>query len=90
VLDAAVEALLDAGFTRPDIDQMASIDKVREKIGDSFVVSEELAEDVPLVPRQTVVLASASYRTTCADRARMPRREAPAPSLPFDYDWTPE
>jgi hypothetical protein len=55
-LDAAVEALLIAGFDRSDIDRMASIDKVREKIGDIYVASEELA-DVPLVPRQPVVLA---------------------------------
>src|SRR5258705_2370813 len=56
-LDAAVEALLLVGFDRAEIDRMASIDKVREKIGNVIVASEELA-DVPLVPRQPVVLAS--------------------------------
>lgn len=56
-LDAAVEALLTAGFDRADIDRMASIDKVRDKVGDVFVASEELA-DVPLAPRQPVVLPS--------------------------------
>ncbi len=56
-LDAAVEALLVVGFDRAEIDRMASIDKVREKIGNVIVASEELA-DVPLVPRQPVVLAS--------------------------------
>jgi len=55
-LDAAVEALLLVGFDRAEIDRMASIDKVREKIGNVIVASEELA-DVPLVPRQPVVLA---------------------------------
>ena len=55
-LDTAVEALLVAGFDRAEIDRMASIDKVREKIGNVIVASEELA-DVPLVPRQPVVLA---------------------------------
>ena len=55
-LDAAVEALLVAGFDRSDIHRMASIDRVREKIGDIYVASEELA-DVPLVPRRPVVLA---------------------------------
>ena len=55
-LDAAVEALLVVGFDRAEIDRMASIDKVREKIGNVIVASEELA-DVPLVPRQPVVLA---------------------------------
>jgi hypothetical protein len=55
-LDGAVEALLVVGFDRAEIDRMASIDKVREKIGNVIVASEELA-DVPLVPRQPVVLA---------------------------------
>jgi hypothetical protein len=55
-LNAAVEALQLVGFDRAEIDRMASIDKVREKIGNVIVASEELA-DVPLVPRQAVVLA---------------------------------
>jgi hypothetical protein len=54
-LDAAVEALLLAGFDRTDIDRMAAIDKVQGKIGPVYVASEELA-DVPLTPRQAVIL----------------------------------
>jgi hypothetical protein len=53
-LDAAVDALLLAGFDRADIDLMASIEAVREKLGDVYAPMEELA-DVPDVPRQAFI-----------------------------------
>jgi hypothetical protein len=61
-LEGAVEALLISGFDRADIDRMASIDKVRDRIGNVFVASEELA-DIPLAPRQPVVLSSDAATT---------------------------
>lgn len=53
-LDAAVEDLLLAGFDRVDIDIMASVDAVREKLGDVYVAPEELP-DLPEVPRRAYV-----------------------------------
>jgi hypothetical protein len=53
-LDAAVDALLLAGFDRGDIDLMASADAVREKLGTIYIAAEELA-DVPQAPRQAFV-----------------------------------
>jgi hypothetical protein len=53
-LDAAVNALLLAGFDRADIDRLASLDQVREKLGYVYVAPEELAE-VSRVPRQPFV-----------------------------------
>ena len=50
-LEAAVEALLEGGFDRADIDLMASVDTVREKLGGLYAPAEELA-DVPDVPRR--------------------------------------
>src|SRR5260221_1029256 len=50
-LDAAVDALLLAGFDRADIDLIASIDAVREKLGGLYAPVEELA-DVSRTPRQ--------------------------------------
>jgi hypothetical protein len=50
-LEAAVGALLTAGFDRADVDLMASVDAVREKLGGIYVPAEELA-DVPKAPRQ--------------------------------------
>ena len=53
-LDAAVDALLLAGFDRSDIDLMASVDAVRDKLGGVYAPVEELA-DVPDVPRQAFI-----------------------------------
>jgi hypothetical protein len=53
-LDAAVDALLQAGFDRADIDLMAGVDAVREKLGSVYVALEELP-DVPGVPRRAFV-----------------------------------
>jgi hypothetical protein len=50
-LEAAVEALMHAGFDRADIDLMASVDAVKEKLGGLYAPAEELA-DVPDVPRR--------------------------------------
>lgn len=50
-LEAAVEALLEGGFDRADVDLMASVDTVREKLGGLYAPAEELA-DVPDVPRR--------------------------------------
>ena len=53
-LDAAVDALLLAGFDRADIDLMAGLDAVREKLGGVYVPVEELP-DVPHVPRRAFI-----------------------------------
>jgi hypothetical protein len=52
--EAAVEALLLAGFDRADIDLMAGIDAVRQRLGTVYVPAEDLA-DVPDAPRQAFV-----------------------------------
>jgi hypothetical protein len=62
-LDAAVEGLLLAGFDRADIDRMAPIDEVRDKVGAVYIASEELA-DVPHAPRQPIVLPADTGATT--------------------------
>lgn len=43
-LEAAVGDLLMAGFDRSDVDLMASVNAVREKLGDQFVQHPELAQ----------------------------------------------
>jgi hypothetical protein len=53
-LNEAVEDLLLAGFDRADIDVMASLDAVRQRLGPIVVASEELA-DVPNVPRRPFI-----------------------------------
>jgi hypothetical protein len=53
-LDRAIEALLLAGFDRADVDLMASVDSVRERLGTIYVAATELA-DVPDVPRRAFV-----------------------------------
>jgi hypothetical protein len=53
-LEAAVDALLSEGFDRADIDLMAGIDAVRERLGTVYVPAEELA-DVPDIPRRAFV-----------------------------------
>jgi hypothetical protein len=53
-LEAGVDALLLAGFDRADIDLMASVDTVREKLGGVYVAIKELP-DVPHVPRRAFV-----------------------------------
>jgi hypothetical protein len=53
-LDAAVDALLHAGFDRADISVMAGIDTVREKLGGIYLQSKELA-DVPNAPRRSYI-----------------------------------
>jgi hypothetical protein len=49
-LESAVKDLLLAGFDRADIDLMASVDAVRERLGGIYAPVEDLA-DVPGVPR---------------------------------------
>jgi hypothetical protein len=53
-LDAAVDALLLAGFDRSQIDLMTSVETVRDKLGDVYVAPKELP-DVPGVPRRAYV-----------------------------------
>jgi hypothetical protein len=50
-LETAVGALLESGFDRSDIDLMASVHAVVEKLGGLYAPAEELA-DVPEVPRR--------------------------------------
>jgi hypothetical protein len=50
-LDIAINALLLAGFDRADIDLMASVDAVAQKLGGLYAPAHELA-DLPEVPRQ--------------------------------------
>lgn len=50
-LEEAVDALFSAGFDRADIDLMASVDAVLEKLGGLYAPAEELA-DVTDVPRR--------------------------------------
>jgi hypothetical protein len=52
--DAAINTLLLAGFDRADIDVLARIDAVQERLGGAYVAAEELA-DVPRAPRQAFV-----------------------------------
>jgi hypothetical protein len=53
-LEAAIDALLLAGFDRADIDLMAGLDAVRERLGGIYLTAHELA-DVPSVPRRAYV-----------------------------------
>jgi hypothetical protein len=53
-LEEAVKALLIKGFDRADIDLMASIDAVREKLGEIYANPEALP-DLPGIPRQAFV-----------------------------------
>ena len=50
-LEVAVDALLRAGFDRADIDLMAGLDAVVEKLGGIYAPAQELA-DVPEAPRR--------------------------------------
>jgi hypothetical protein len=52
--DAAINALLLSGFDRADIDVIASIDAVQERLGGVYVAAEELA-DMTRAPRQAFV-----------------------------------
>ncbi|HEY1979590.1 MAG TPA: hypothetical protein VGH13_05855 [Xanthobacteraceae bacterium] len=54
-LEAAVKALLWAGFDRADMDRLADLDEVRKRLGPAYVAHEELA-DIPQAPRRPVVL----------------------------------
>ena len=53
-LEAGVDALLRAGFDRADIDLMADVETVAEKLRGLYAPPVELA-DVPEVPRQAFV-----------------------------------
>jgi hypothetical protein len=53
-LDAAVQALLRAGFDRADIDLMATADAIEKKLGGVYIAAEELP-DVPGAPRRAYV-----------------------------------
>jgi hypothetical protein len=54
-LDAAVGDLMLAGIDRADIDLMADLHAVREKLGGVYVPVEELP-DVPQAPRQAFIV----------------------------------
>ena len=54
-LEAAVEALLVAGFDRADMDRLADLDEVRKRLGPVYVAHEELA-DVAQAPRRPVIM----------------------------------
>jgi hypothetical protein len=51
---AAVDALLLAGFDRGDIDVVADLSAVRERLGNVYIAPEELA-DIPSVPRRPII-----------------------------------
>ena len=53
-VEAAVDALLSAGFDRADIDLLANDDTVRQRLGGVYVPVEELP-DIPEVPRHAAV-----------------------------------
>ena len=53
-LDRAVEALLNAGFDRSQIDLMAGLDAIRKRLGDVYLSAKELP-DVPSVPRRAYI-----------------------------------
>src|ERR1700732_2800270 len=53
-LDAAVDALLLAGFDRADIDIIADLDEVHRALGRIHVAAEELA-DIGRVPRRPFI-----------------------------------
>ena len=53
-LDAAVDALLLAGFDRADIDLLADLDEVQKALGPVHVAAEELA-DIGRVPRRPFI-----------------------------------
>jgi hypothetical protein len=54
-LEAAVKALLVAGFDRTDVDRLADLVEVRKRLGPVYVAHEELA-DVAQAPRQPVIM----------------------------------
>jgi hypothetical protein len=53
-LEAAVSDLTTNGFDRSDIDLMAGVDAIKQKLGTVFVPAEELA-DAPRAPRRAFV-----------------------------------
>jgi VIT1/CCC1 family predicted Fe2+/Mn2+ transporter len=53
-LEATVRELLVAGFDRADMDRLADLDEVRERLGPAYIAHEELA-DIPQAPRQPVI-----------------------------------
>jgi hypothetical protein len=54
ILEDAVQVLLHAGFDRSDIDIMGDIETVRQRLGELYVPSEEIA-DVPGAPRRAYI-----------------------------------
>lgn len=54
ILEDAVQALLQAGFDRSDIDIMGDIETVRRRLGLLYVPPEEIA-DVPGAPRRAYI-----------------------------------
>lgn len=53
-MGAAASDLLQAGFDRADVDVLATLDEIYEKLGPAYVASEELA-DVPKAPRRPLI-----------------------------------
>ena len=66
-LEAAAEALLLAGFDRADLDRLADLDEVRERVGLIYVVPQ--APRRPLVTREDV-----TRRWYCRERTCLARR----------------
>jgi hypothetical protein len=54
-VEAAVEALLVAGFDRADLDRLADLHEVGKRLGPVYIAHEDLA-DVPQAPRQPVIM----------------------------------
>jgi hypothetical protein len=53
-MQQAVDALLLAGFDRADVDLMADVETIQEKLGGMFVPADEIA-DMPGAPRKAYV-----------------------------------
>jgi hypothetical protein len=62
-LEAAVDALFMAGFDRADVDVIAGVDAVREKLGTFHIAAEDLA-DMPSVPRRAITQPSDTVTLT--------------------------
>ena len=54
ILEDAIQALLQAGFDRSDIDIMGDIETIRQRLGSLYVPPEEIA-DLPGAPRRAYI-----------------------------------
>ena len=62
-LEAAIGALLRAGFNGADVSVMAGLDAVRERLGSIYLAAQELA-DIPSVPRRAYIARDDVTTTT--------------------------